>query len=89
MHSAAERLVTLPTRYRALDVENPEQLYLQDNTGALAGYVSQIAVLTGSVTAAVLAAMLLRMRNRRYRLMCEEQARDRDNDGIPDIYERG
>ena len=49
----------------------------------------KIAVLTGSVTAAVLAAMLLRMRNRRYRLMCEEQARDRDNDGIPDIYERG
>ena len=48
----------------------------------------KIAVLTGSVTAAVLAAMLLRMRNRRYRLMCEEQARDRDNDGIPDIYER-
>ena len=49
----------------------------------------KIAVLTGSVTAAVLAAMLLRMRNRRYRRMCEEQARDRDNDGIPDIYERG
>ena len=48
----------------------------------------KIAVLTGSVTAAVLAAILLRMRNRRYRLMCEEQARDRDNDGIPDIYER-
>ena len=49
----------------------------------------KIAVLTGSVAAAVLAAILLRMRNRRYRLMCEEQARDRDNDGIPDIYEPG
>ncbi|HEY5116756.1 MAG TPA: Na+/H+ antiporter NhaA [Nakamurella sp.] len=47
----------------------------------------KIAVLTGSVTAAVLAAMLLRMRNRRYRAMCEEEARDADNDGIPDIYQ--
>ena len=48
----------------------------------------KIAVLTGSVTAAVLAAMLLRMRNRRYRAMCEDEARDADNDGIPDIYQR-
>ena len=31
----------------------------------------KIAVLTVSVTAAVLAAMLLRMRNRRYRAVCE------------------
>ncbi len=48
----------------------------------------KIAVLAGSVTAAVLAAMLLRMRNRRYRAMCEDEARDADNDGIPDIYQR-
>ena len=48
----------------------------------------KIAVLTGSVTAAVLASMLLRVRNRRYRAMCEDEARDADNDGIPDIYDR-
>ena len=47
----------------------------------------KIAVLTGSVAAAVLAAVLLRMRNRRYRAMCEEEARDDDHDGIPDIYQ--
>ena len=47
----------------------------------------KIAVLTGSVTAAVLAAVLLRMRNRRYRVMCEEESRDDDQDGIPDIYQ--
>ena len=49
----------------------------------------KIAVLAGSVAAAVFAAILLRIRNRRYRAMCEEEARDADNDGIPDIYEQG
>lgn len=44
LHSAAERLVTLQNLYRALDVENPEQLYLQDNTGTLAGYVSTVEI---------------------------------------------
>ena len=48
----------------------------------------KIAVLTGSMTAAVLAALLLRMRNRRYRAMCKDEARDADNDGIPDMYQR-
>lgn len=48
----------------------------------------KIAVLTGSVTAAVLASILLRLRNRRYRAICEEEARDDDHDGIPDIYQR-
>ncbi len=47
----------------------------------------KIAVLAGSVTAAVLAAVLLRMRNRRYRAICEEEERDDDHDGIPDIYQ--
>ena len=49
----------------------------------------KIAVLTGSVAAATVAGILLRMRNRRYRAMCEEEARDADNDGVPDIYEQG
>jgi NhaA family Na+:H+ antiporter len=48
----------------------------------------KIAVLTGSVAAAVLASVLLRLRNRRYRAICEEEARDDDHDGIPDIYQR-
>ena len=49
----------------------------------------KIAVLTGSVAAAVFAGVLLRLRNRRYRAMCEEEARDDDQDGIPDIYQQG
>ena len=48
----------------------------------------KIAVLAGSVTAAVLASILLRLRNRRYRAICLEEARDDDHDGIPDIYQR-
>ena len=49
----------------------------------------KIAVLAGSVAAAVLAAILLRARNRRYRSMWEEENIDQDHDGIPDIYEHG
>lgn len=48
----------------------------------------KIAVLVGSVAAAILAGVLLRLRNRRYRAICEEEERDTDHDGIPDIYQR-
>ncbi|HEY7813373.1 MAG TPA: Na+/H+ antiporter NhaA [Nakamurella sp.] len=49
----------------------------------------KIAVLTGSLTAAVLAAVVLRIRNRRYRRLWEAENRDDDHDGIPDSYQRG
>lgn len=45
------------------------------------------AVLTGSVVAATLATVLLKVRNARYRRMCEAEERDDDLDGIPDVYE--
>ena len=48
----------------------------------------KIAVLTGSVTAALVAAVLLRLRNRHYKIICAEENRDDDNDGIPDIYQQ-
>ncbi len=48
----------------------------------------KIAVLAGSVAAAVLAGILLRLRNRRYRAICEEEELDTDHDGIPDVYQR-
>ncbi|WP_030615835.1 Na+/H+ antiporter NhaA [Streptomyces sclerotialus] len=47
------------------------------------------AVLTGSLTAAVLATVLLKIRNAKYRRLYEEENRDDDRDGIPDIYEEG
>ncbi|MGL4305292.1 MAG: Na+/H+ antiporter NhaA [Mycobacteriaceae bacterium] len=48
----------------------------------------KVGVLVGSAVAAFLAAVVLRLRNRVYRLICEEESRDADNDGIPDVYQR-
>ena len=48
----------------------------------------KIAVLTGSVAAAVLASIVLRARNRVYRRIHQEEQADRDSDGIPDVYQR-
>ncbi len=47
----------------------------------------KVGVLTGSILAALMAAVVLRARNRTYRLMCEDEARDTDQDGTPDIYD--
>ena len=45
------------------------------------------AVLVGSLIAATFAAVLLRRRNRVYKQLWEEEERDDDADGIPDIYQ--
>ncbi|KOU39403.1 pH-dependent sodium/proton antiporter [Streptomyces sp. WM6378] len=45
------------------------------------------AVLVGSLIAAVLASVLLKMRVRRYKALVEDEERDDDQDGIPDMYE--
>ncbi|MEU6309770.1 Na+/H+ antiporter NhaA [Streptomyces sp. NPDC047014] len=47
------------------------------------------AVLLGSVIAALIACVLLKLRDRRYRALSEAEERDDDLDGIPDIYEEG
>ncbi|SNQ49601.1 Na(+)/H(+) antiporter NhaA [Frankia canadensis] len=47
----------------------------------------KIAVLTGSLTAALLATVALRLRNRVYRRIHEAETADRDHDGIPDVYQ--
>ncbi|MFD5141409.1 Na+/H+ antiporter NhaA [Streptomyces sp. NPDC058378] len=46
------------------------------------------AVLVGSLIAAALAAILIKRRDRIYRRLSEEENRDNDHDGIPDIYQR-
>jgi Na+:H+ antiporter, NhaA family len=46
------------------------------------------AVLIGSLIAAVLSGVLLRLRVRRYRELSEAEERDEDASGIPDIYEQ-
>ncbi|GIF68487.1 Na(+)/H(+) antiporter NhaA [Asanoa ishikariensis] len=48
---------------------------------------AKLGILLGSVVAAALAAVVLRTRNRHYRRLCAEEERDRDADGIPDVYE--
>ncbi|MFD7230723.1 Na+/H+ antiporter NhaA [Streptomyces sp. NPDC059881] len=46
------------------------------------------AVLLGSFTAAVFACVLLKLRVRKYQALYEEEERDEDQDGIPDVYEQ-
>ena len=57
--------------------------------GSLRDEHAKVGVLVGTLTAAVLAAVLLRLRNRRYQRIHEEEVRDADGDGVPDVYERG
>lgn len=45
------------------------------------------AVLIGSLIAAVIACVMLKLRNSKYRALTEAEERDDDHDGIPDIYE--
>ncbi len=47
----------------------------------------KLAVLTGSLAAALLAMVILRLRNRVYRRIHEQELVDRDHDGVPDVYE--
>ncbi|MGW7436278.1 Na+/H+ antiporter NhaA [Streptomyces sp. NPDC054849] len=54
---------------------------------ALTGEV-KAAVLIGSLIAAVIACVLLKLRNRRYKALTDAEERDEDLDGIPDIYEQ-
>ncbi|GAA1520816.1 Na+/H+ antiporter NhaA [Nocardioides humi] len=46
----------------------------------------KVGVLLGSLTAVVLAAAVLRLRNRVYRRVHELEERDDDQDGVPDVY---
>lgn len=48
----------------------------------------KIGVLAGSILAAVLASALLRVRNGVYKKIHDDETRDDDHDGIPDVYQR-
>ncbi len=49
---------------------------------------AKVAILAGSLIAALAAAVLLRLRNRRYREIEEQEKIDADDDGIPDVFEQ-
>jgi NhaA family Na+:H+ antiporter len=46
----------------------------------------KVGVLVGTVTAALLATVVLRIRNRRYRRLDELERADADGDGVPDVF---
>jgi NhaA family Na+:H+ antiporter len=48
----------------------------------------KVAVLTGSLAAALLATVILRLRNRVYRRIYDAETADADHDDIPDVYQR-
>ncbi len=48
---------------------------------------AKVAVLTASVLAALIAAVVLSTRNQQYRRIEAEESVDADHDGIPDVYE--
>jgi NhaA family Na+:H+ antiporter len=47
----------------------------------------KVAVLTGSLVSALVASVVLRLRDRAYRRIAEIETADRDRDGIPDVYQ--
>jgi NhaA family Na+:H+ antiporter len=49
---------------------------------------AKLGVLLGSLIAALSATVVLRLRNRHYRRLCEEEAADTDRDGVPDVYQQ-
>ena len=49
---------------------------------------AKVAILAGSVIAAMLASVVLRSRNRHYRKLAILDEREDDGDGVPDLYEK-
>ncbi|QEP09062.1 Na+/H+ antiporter NhaA (plasmid) [Glutamicibacter sp. FR1] len=50
---------------------------------------AKVAILAASILAAVLASILLGIRNRQYRKLLAAESIDDDADGIPDVYQQG
>ncbi|MGY1762513.1 Na+/H+ antiporter NhaA [Geodermatophilus sp. SYSU D00779] len=49
---------------------------------------AKVGILTGTLLAALLATVVLRLRNRRYKRIYEDERADVDRDGVPDVYQR-
>ena len=57
--------------------------------GSLHDDHAKVGILAASLLAALLATAVLKTRNRQYRAAEEEEKRDSDQDGIPDVYQQG
>ncbi len=55
--------------------------------GSEADERAKVGILAGTLAAALLAGIVLRLRNRRYARIEAEEQRDDDHDGIPDVFE--
>lgn len=62
---------------------------LSFGTGTVHDKHAKVAILCASLLAAVLGAVVLRIRNRQYRRIEAEEKIDADDDGIPDVYQEG
>ena len=56
--------------------------------GGTANDHAKVGILGASVIAALLASLILVVRDRRYRVLVAEEARDDNYDGIPDVYQQ-
>ncbi|MCZ2816823.1 Na+/H+ antiporter NhaA [Modestobacter sp. VKM Ac-2984] len=55
--------------------------------GSLRDEHVKVGVLVGTLTAALLASILLKSRDRRYRRIAAIETEDRNQDGVPDVYQ--
>jgi NhaA family Na+:H+ antiporter len=55
--------------------------------GSAADEHAKVGVLTGSVLAGLIAAVIVKGRDRVYRRIAEAEAADADQDGVPDVYQ--
>jgi NhaA family Na+:H+ antiporter len=49
---------------------------------------AKVGILSGTLLAALVATVVLRLRNRRYKRIHEDEQADSDRDGVPDVYQR-
>lgn len=61
---------------------------LSFGAGGLTNDHAKVGILVASITAALLASVILRARNRVYRRIEQADAVDADGDGIPDVYQQ-
>ena len=50
---------------------------------------AKVGILVGTLASALVAAVLVKSRDRAYRRIVEQEEADTDADGVPDVYQEG